>query len=181
MDVNDIGGVGGIVRMLHICCILFCIVFFLNIVLYFAWVEEGSQGEQILLHSYYEKPVTSKLVLMKKSAIQDRTKCVVMAQEVIHRLRNTSPKVSSDEKAAILSKLMMKMAKSGYNLREKEDALRTECEGYFRKRWRERVGGRRVNRIRGTNAEARAARKLLGPVIFLSAAQLASTSLTVSK
>ena len=46
------------------------------------------------------------------------------------------------EKSAILGRLMMKMAKSGYTAKQREDTLRAGCEGYFRMRWRERVHGR---------------------------------------
>ena len=122
----------------------------------------GGKGEQRLLHSYYEKPITSKLVLMEKSALCARVKMVVMSQEVIRRMRNTSTRVDLDQRAAILSHFMTKMARSGYGAAQRMEVLRAGCTGYYRMRWRERTQGRRVNRAREDGAAARATKKLLG-------------------
>ena len=67
------------------------------------WCEEGAKGEQLLHHSYYEKPVTSPLVLMEKSALPARSKMVVLTQELLRRMKNTSPRVDPQERVDILS------------------------------------------------------------------------------
>ena len=38
------------------------------------WSEEGSSGQQVLLHAFYEKPVSSPLVVMEQSALPAKVK-----------------------------------------------------------------------------------------------------------
>ena len=46
------------------------------------WVEKDIEGNQQLLYSYYEKPITSSLVIMAKSALIMRMKMTVLSQEI---------------------------------------------------------------------------------------------------
>ena len=93
------------------------------------WVENGEDGKQRLLHEYYEKPVTSDLVVMAQFALPTRTKMTVLSQEIIRMMRNTAKGEKVEEKAKILTGLMKKMAKSGYAEKERKDVLRSGLDG----------------------------------------------------
>ena len=126
------------------------------------WVRKEEDGRQTLLYGYYEKPVTSNLVIMEKSALPMKTKMTVLSQEVIRVMRNTAEKVDTEEKAEMLTGVMTKLARSGYSEGQRKKVLYAGMEGYSRMKWRQRIQGRRVNRPRGYGASERAAKKLLG-------------------
>ena len=50
------------------------------------WYEEN-----VIYFMFYEKPISSRFVIMKESALPWRTKKIVLAGELFRRLINTSP------------------------------------------------------------------------------------------
>ena len=66
------------------------------------------------------------------------------------------------ERAAILTKFMTKMRRSGYGEATRKQVLLAGLTGYFRMVERELSGGMRVNRSRTEGEEMRRARKLVG-------------------
>ena len=99
---------------------------------------------------------------MEKSAFPKKTKMTVMAQEVIRRMRNSSPNLSVTERIEILDNMMKKMKTSGYSEGQRREALYAGMMGYCRMRLRERLTGRKVNRPREEGEEERRTRKVLG-------------------
>ena len=120
------------------------------------------EGRESLLYSYYEKPITSPLVIMEKSALPASNKMTVLAQEVVRRLRNTAVSLPIQEKIKIMDKMMIKLRESGYDERQRKEILYSGVMGYCRMMERERLHGRRVNRPREEGAEERRVRKLIG-------------------
>ena len=64
---------------------------------------------------HYEKPVATKKVLHSDSALAWSTKRNVAVEECVRRLRNCSPNLPWDEKAAFLSEYMGRLKQAGYS------------------------------------------------------------------
>ena len=110
------------------------------------------KGRDHLRHDFYSKPMASKLVLDKASALSGNTKTSTLVDDIQRRMRNTDRMASPAKRGAILSEAMLKMRDSGYNLQARKDVLIRGLTGYYRKVEVERAGGQKVNRPRKTGA-----------------------------
>ena len=84
--------------------------------------KERPRGyKEVVKHSFYEKPVASKLVIMCKSAMPEKIKIVTNSQEIVRILRNCGNNITAGEKAEHLTSMMRKLRRSGYgvNMRKK--------------------------------------------------------------
>ena len=64
-------------------------------------------------YGYYEKPMTSRLVMMEASAMSARTKISSLSQEVLRVMMRCDLLTQQRERAAHLTKLMAKLKRSG--------------------------------------------------------------------
>ena len=64
---------------------------------------------------FYEKPMTSKMIINKSSAIGWPVKRATLMAEVYRRLYNTDSLTTWQEKAHMINCLVVKMWRSGYN------------------------------------------------------------------
>ena len=110
------------------------------------------KGRDHLRHDFYSKPMASKLVLDKTSALSGNTKTSTLVDDIQRRMRNTDRMASPAKRGAILSEAMLKMRDSGYNLQARKDVLIRGLTGYYRKVEVERAGGQKVNCPRKTGA-----------------------------
>ena len=127
------------------------------------FLEKQKDGKWELKYEYYEKPVTSKMVMMKQSAMGEKCKVTTLTQETIRRMINTCRSTSTSQRAAILSTTMMsKMKASGYSSAQRLDVLTAGCKGYYRMVAREQAGGRRLNRPAKEGEEERKVSRVNG-------------------
>ena len=77
--------------------------------------KEQRTTRHTIRYEFYEKPVSSSLVMMRDSAMPHRMMMASMTQEGVRRLANTHRKISDKEKCKILGRYMAKLARSGYN------------------------------------------------------------------
>ena len=78
---------------------------------------------------FYEKGMTSKVTVLKDSALTWTAKKVILAGEVARRLFNTSPDLVAEGGAEEdIDKFMYKLMKSGYKVREREKEREREGE-----------------------------------------------------
>ena len=128
------------------------------------WKEERDRGDGTLEtqihHEFYEKPMASKLVMMEKSALPQRMKITTLTAEIIRREKNTSRSVGEARRRQILSKMMVKMKRSGYDERMRRRVLVAGRVGYKRMVQNEEGGGRKVNRPRWDGEKERRLRKI---------------------
>ena len=61
-------------------------------------VEVNGELKHHILYSHYMKPVSSKYVIRKDSAISYHTKLNILTNELTHIMRNISPHVATEEK-----------------------------------------------------------------------------------
>ena len=101
-------------------------------------------------------------VMMTNTALPERMKTTVLAQEVIRRERNTARSVGNETRIRIRNKLMMKLRLSGYSMRQRVNIFLSGLRGYRKMTDREDQGIRKINRSREEGARGRRIRKVLG-------------------
>ena len=87
------------------------------------WIEEveiNGQKRNTILYSHYIKPVASRYVIHKKSAMSYKTKIHVLINELIRIMRNISPHVAESERRSHIQYFMNRLQFSGYS---KEDRI----------------------------------------------------------
>ena len=98
------------------------------------WVKkmetENGDGINQVFYEFYEKPMSSKFVLMKDSAAPLNQKRTVLTQEGIRRLKNCKMELEWDQKAKHLENFMQKLKNSGYDERFRLEILKSSINGY---------------------------------------------------
>ena len=74
------------------------------------WVNE----EQIIVHQFYEKPVSPKHVIHPRSALSRSSKTTIFTSEVIRRLLNNHPSIEWREMRELLVGYCCRMARVGH-------------------------------------------------------------------
>ena len=127
------------------------------------YVQHLPSGEAVRF-KYFEKACTSPQVIMYDSAMPARVKFQTLANEAIRRMRNSDRDLSPAQRAAILTHLSGKMARSGYPATTRKQVIQAGLQGYYRLVKLQRVGSRRVNRTRDTASDAaRLIKRALAP------------------
>ena len=70
-----------------------------------------------IMHQHYSKPVSSKSVIMARSAFTDREKRNILIEEGNRRMRNCHPDLPWKHKAAYLTELNLSMRRAGHTER----------------------------------------------------------------
>ena len=78
-------------------------------------VEINNKIKSQVLHSHYSKPMSSKHVINKSSALPMSSKLNILIADLIRIMRNVSEKCISDEREKHIQLFMHRMQYSGYN------------------------------------------------------------------
>ena len=120
-----------------------------------AWTIKDNTEVQ---HQFYEKEVASNRVMGAKSAISQTSKIATLSQEVIRRMQNTGRDVPEENRVIIMNNFMIKLHRSGYNEKQREEIMKAGLNGYYKKVIRENKGGTKINR---ESANDRARKKIM--------------------
>ena len=77
------------------------------------WLEHDSNSSMIR-HSFYKKPMASKLALLARTAMPTSQIRAVMVEEVLRRLRNCDPEASWGERGGHLTTYALSMLAAGH-------------------------------------------------------------------
>ena len=131
--------------------------------------KERPRGyKEVVKHSFYEKPVASKLVIMCKSAMPEKIKIVTNSQEIVRILRNCGNNITAGEKAEHLTSMMRKLRRSGYGVNMRKNILNSGTTGYYNMRKVEAKGGRRVNRPATEGIKERDIQRIVGKTAWMN-------------
>ena len=107
-------------------------------------------------YKFYEKPISSRYVMMRNSAMSARVKMNTLTQEVIRRLRNTRNTLPwSQFQAPILTEFSKKMARSGYPEGYRLEVIKSGILGFERQLEADRNGQKPLFRPREWQKEER--------------------------
>ena len=97
------------------------------------WSENsGAGGAARIRYTFFEKEISAPTVFHSKAAFSWRSKLVTLSEELRHRYRNTDRFHSDHEVESIVTKLLGKMANSGYGQSTRNQVLRSATVKYYR-------------------------------------------------
>ena len=126
------------------------------------WLEDDGKGGQKILYSYFEKLVSKKTAIMKKSALGENMKISSLTQEVIRRMKNTSLDVDMKERISIINKYHKRLQRSGYELQQIKKIISAGLLGWERIKKIAAESGGNINRSASETFIKRNTNRLLG-------------------
>ena len=114
-------------------------------------------------YNYYEKPMSSNMVVQKSSAMDENSKMRILANDLTRRLLNTSESLGMDAKIQVVDHYSQKLINSGFGVEQVRKIVINGIKGYEKRVQESRqVGGRRLRRTAGESSAGRVRKKLLG-------------------
>ena len=116
------------------------------------WVDE----EGFVRYRYFEKPMCTKKVISRRSAMGENGKVASLSQDLIRRLKNTSQELSQQVKNEIVDQYCTKMASSGYSRNQMHRIVTAGLRGF------EKLSRKQMHRPAATTKVERNRKKLTG-------------------
>ena len=120
------------------------------------WLVNG-----YLLHSYYEKPMRTPYVIMRRSAMSEHHRISILANELIRRLSNMHAKTAHTEIIPIIENFTGQMISSGYGRKQIREVIISGVLGWKRKIQRRIKEGKPSYRSAKSTIGIRTKKKLL--------------------
>ena len=83
------------------------------------WIDNVQVGDVIkpqILHSHYSKPMASKYVCPKDSAMLHQNKMNFLINDLIRIMRNVSSQCKNDERSGKIQEYLLRLQHSSYNI-----------------------------------------------------------------
>ena len=93
------------------------------------WVDENN----IVMYIFYQKPMSSSMVIQRRSAMPENMRMSTLNQEVIRRMLNTSERLDMTWRNRIVDDYAQKLRNSGYDLEYTRKVIMGGLTGYERK------------------------------------------------
>ena len=116
------------------------------------WVNE----EGYIRYSYYEKPMCTKKVISKRSAMAENGKIASLSQDLIRRLKNTSQGLPQHVKNKVIDQYCTKLASSGYGNKQIHSIITAGLRGFVK------LSKKQIHRPAATTRRERNLKKLTG-------------------
>ena len=109
-------------------------------------IKVSVNSDNLIDYIFYQKPMASKKVILKSSAMSYRNKIITLTQECFRRLHNTSESIEESVKIVILNKFMKSLKLSGYGESERLLILESGLNTFEKLKKREVEGERPFQR-----------------------------------
>ena len=138
-----------------------------------AWYGHEAEGQVVpgtkrrgetpqIMYKFYSKPVSSKMTILRRSAMPEGLKVATSAQEILRRLKTTSEITSKETSEGILREYMDNLTGMGYPKQWRSKVLRSTLVGYMKLLKRVEEGETKRNRMGKETQLSRRFKKLLG-------------------
>ena len=108
--------------------------------------QDNQQPRQKLLYSFFSKPMSSKLCMMKTSAIPEQMKIQTLSNDCIRRQKNVSELLGQEERDKVTDGYASMLIQSGYSKEKTREIITAGLLGYERIRKLEQKGKGRIHR-----------------------------------
>ena len=109
-------------------------------------MKVGLNDQNEVEYVFYEKPMKSKMVIGKASALPNNVKMKTLTQEVFRRMHNTKETILEEHKSTMLTEYMKKLKTSGYTQEERYNILIGGMNTYNKLKKLEKEGKRKFYR-----------------------------------
>ena len=97
------------------------------------WIEKvniDNENKHQILHSHYMKPISSKHVKNKTSALTLQSKMNILVADLLRIMRNISPSCNKTERTIHNQHFLHRMQYSGYNMNDRISVYRRAMKKY---------------------------------------------------
>ena len=108
----------------------------------YVWVDDDG----ILRFSYFEKPMKTQLVLMRRSAMGETQRMDILSNELVRRLSNVGLGIPEQEVIEIIDKYIKQLKNSEYERRQIKNIIVSGLRGYKNKIDRRKSAGEDFHR-----------------------------------
>ena len=126
------------------------------------WIERVESEPPKIKYSFFKKPLSSKFVVMEKSALSWDSKRAVLSQEVIRRSMNMCNDISQEERDSKIENFTTMLLDSGYTHTQAREVVVSGLTGYERKVEKAASEGSEIHRGAKEFANHRRVKKLTG-------------------
>ena len=84
----------------------------------------------LITHTYYEKPMKNQKLLERNSAMGKRQKYCILAEEVSRRLYNVAEELEEEEVEGILENMTRQLKNSGWDRQEAKEIITSGYKGW---------------------------------------------------
>ena len=91
---------------------------------------------------YYEKPTTTNVMVMKRSALEENTKIQILSNDLVRRLGNTDQRQDDKVRRDVVDQFAKKIITSGYSVQQARKIILNGIRGWERKVVRSRKDGK---------------------------------------
>ena len=94
--------------------------------------QDWSETEDTILYSFYSKPMSNKLTMLRRSAVPESTKVSTMSSEILRRWKCTSEGVGAPDFRRITVEYIDSLTAMGYSLEWRKKVVSSTLKGYMR-------------------------------------------------
>ena len=123
--------------------------------------DQGGKNKDKVMYSFFEKEMASPYCIMEKSAMPESTKVSSLAQDLVRRMTNTTEMVTQQERDSIVEDYILKLARSGYNKKQRREIIESGLKGYETKLEKAAKSGNPLHRSAQSTMASRHKKKIL--------------------
>ena len=123
--------------------------------------ECWKENEKIL-YSFYQKEVSKKTLIDRKSALGENTKVASLTQNLMRRMKNTSEDVDDSVRIDVVNAFSSQIKASGYSDEQNIKIVKAGLTGYENLLQKCKLGKAKMHRLASEGYESRRRKKLLG-------------------
>ena len=116
---------------------------------------------QKLLYSFFSKPMSSKLCMMKRSAIPEKMKEQTLSNDCVRRMKNVSEYAGQMERDRVTDEYASMLLRSGYSREKSKEVIIAGLLGYERIKKLEEQGKGRIHRSSGKSLHTKYKKKVV--------------------
>ena len=116
-------------------------------------------------HSYYEKPMRSQVLTMRRSSQAEKSKFSILVNELNRRFEVMHEKVTIEEKIRVVDKFCQQLVNSGYSYLQVREIVLSSLKGQDKKEKRRKIKDKRYKSASET-LEKRMEKKLIEAVAW---------------
>jgi len=127
------------------------------------WIQEveiENVKQRRILHEYYDKEVSSKLLIHRRAALSLNEKRTILTQQCLRILLNCSPELSQEIVEKHLSFFILRMQFSGYDQNLRYEILKSAYDAYDEIKRRDREEGKPMYREKSYKRNERRKEKI---------------------
>ena len=123
--------------------------------------EDGGGRRKKINFGFFQKQMKNPYCIMKNSAMSEKSKITILAQDLIRRMSHINEKISQEERDSVVNDYIDRLVRSGYTEEQVRQIIQSGLTGYVRKLQRSKRTGTPFHRPARMTLKTRMKKKLI--------------------